>query len=86
LAQIRAGDGCLLPDDLVSGRVGMSESPLTPAARRRRFEDGRNYWLEYVQLNGYAFEPNRAGLRKLSGRHGVAVSHLARCIAAFLEA
>ena len=52
----------------------------------RRFEEGRGYWLEYVRINGYAFEPNRAGLRKLSQTNGVALSHLARSITAFLEA
>lgn len=50
------------------------------------FREGSEYWLQYVVLNGYAFEPNAAGLRKLSRHLDIPVSHLRRRINFYLEA
>ena len=52
----------------------------------KRFREGGEYWLEYVALNGYSFEPNAVGLRKLSRHLDISVSHLRRCISFYLEA
>ena len=55
-------------------------------AVRREFEVGRDYWHQYVQLNGYAFAPNRQGVRKLAQHLGLSVKHVRHCINVFLEA
>lgn len=47
---------------------------------------GRDYWFQYVQLNGYAFEPNTAGLNKLARNLDLNVPHLRKCINIYLEA
>lgn len=46
---------------------------------------GRDYWHQYVRLNGYAFEPNLAGLRVLSRNLDLNIPHLRQCITLYLE-
>jgi hypothetical protein len=57
-----------------------------PAEVARRFAQGRDYWWQYTKLNGYAFEPNGEGLKKLSRNLDLNIPHLRKCINAFLEA
>lgn len=45
---------------------------------------GREYWLKYVQLNGYSFEPTESGLRVLSKNLNLNISYLRKCIYAYL--
>ena len=54
--------------------------------KRKEFTEGRDYWYEYVRINGYAFEPTDIGLKKLSRELDISVSHLRRRINTFLEA
>jgi len=46
---------------------------------------GRDYWAQYVRLNGYAFKPNRDGLAKLSRNLDLNIPHLQKCITKYLE-
>ncbi len=48
--------------------------------------EGREYWLQYVRLNGYAFRPTLEGLAHLSRNLDITVRRLAQCITAYLEA
>ena len=50
------------------------------------FNLGKDYWQQYVNLNGYAWEPNATGLSKLSKNLDLNVSHLSKCITAYLLA
>jgi hypothetical protein len=52
----------------------------------KRFQLGREYWHEYVRVNGYAFRPSRDGLRKLSKILGLPQKHVAEHIEFFLSA
>ena len=45
---------------------------------------GADYWQQYVNLNGYAWEPSNAGLSKLSKNLDLTKAHLARCINTYL--
>jgi hypothetical protein len=54
--------------------------------QQARASEGRDYWYQYVRLNGYAFEPNDKGLKVLSQNLDVSVPHLRRCIHAHLSA
>jgi hypothetical protein len=47
--------------------------------------EGRDYWQQYVNLNGYAFQPSYVGLVKLSRNLDISVKHLAVCITSYLE-
>lgn len=47
--------------------------------------NGRDYWQQYVRLNGYAFRPTADGLAKLSRNLDLNVPHLKRCINTYLE-
>lgn len=49
-------------------------------------KEGRDYWQQYVMLNGYAFRPTEDGLKKLSRNLDLNVPHLRKCINAYLEA
>lgn len=51
-----------------------------------QFEMGRSLWLEYVRVNGYAFEPKQSGLEKLARLLDLNVPYLRKMINAFLEA
>ncbi len=55
-------------------------------AQRKIAEEGRGYWMVYVQINGYAFRPSADGLRKLARNLDLTQAHLAKCITAYLEA
>jgi len=50
------------------------------------FCEGRKLWQEYVNLNGYSFEPTEKGLIKLSQNLDLKKSHLQERINAFLSA
>jgi hypothetical protein len=50
----------------------------------KMFEEGRGYWIAYIQENGYSFEPNILGLKKLSRRLDLNVPYLKKCINFFL--
>lgn len=52
----------------------------------RYAKEGRDYWQQYVTVNGYAFRPTEAGLEKLSRNLDLNVPHLRKCITAYLEA
>jgi len=52
--------------------------------KRRQFVEGRDYWYQYLSINGYASKPNDDGLRKLSRNIDIAVPHLSECIHIFL--
>lgn len=47
---------------------------------------GESYWLQYVKLNGYSFEPTQKGLEKLSRNLDLNIPHLREYINYFLEA
>lgn len=47
---------------------------------------GRDYWQQYVNLNGYAFYPAEEGLKKLSRNLDVNISWLRKCINLYLSA
>ena len=47
---------------------------------------GKEYWHQYVKLNGYAFQPKRDGLVVLSRNLDLNFKHLSRCITAYLAA
>jgi rRNA-processing protein FCF1 len=51
-----------------------------------RASEGRDYWHQYVRLNGYAFATNDKGLKVLSRNLDISVPHLRRCIHAYLSA
>ena len=51
----------------------------------KEFEQGRDYWIEYERINGYAFRPNAKGLKKLSKLLDLNVPHLEKRIYQFLE-
>jgi hypothetical protein len=63
--------------------IRLSEQPFS---KHKAFEKGRNDWQDYVNLNGYAFRPNKEGLKKLSQKTGRKVSDLQKSINNFLEA
>lgn len=54
--------------------------------QRQKFAEGRQYWQQYVDLNGYAFRPTEDGLRALAKTTGVKMIELRKCINVFLEA
>jgi len=54
--------------------------------QRKLAEEGRGYWMVYVQINGYAFRPNKEGLRKLARNLDLNEPYLAKRITAYLEA
>ena len=47
--------------------------------------EGRDYWYQYIRINGYAFEPKNDGLKKLSKNIDINIKHLRKCITAYLE-
>jgi hypothetical protein len=49
-------------------------------------KEGRDYWQQYVAVNGYAFRPTEDGLKKLSRNLDLNVPYLRKCINAYLEA
>ncbi len=51
-----------------------------------RLQEGRDYWYQYVRLNGYAFEPTAKGLQILSRNLDIKISHLRKCIHLYLSA
>lgn len=50
------------------------------------FELGRSYWLQYVRLNGYAWEPSEKGLRVLARNLDLRVGHVRKAIYTYLSA
>ena len=51
----------------------------------RHAAEGRDYWYEYVRVNGYALQPNRDGLKRLSRLLDLQASYLSRRITCYLE-
>lgn len=49
-------------------------------------KEGRDYWQQYVTVNGYAFSPTDEGLAKLSRNLDLNIQHLRKCIHAYLSA
>lgn len=54
--------------------------------KQELFSEGRHLWLEYVRINGYAFEPNNEGIKKLSKLLDLNQSYIRKCINTYLEA
>ena len=52
----------------------------------KKFYLGKDYWNQYVFLNGYSWEPTNSGLKKLSKNLDVNMPHLRECINTYLEA
>jgi hypothetical protein len=50
------------------------------------FPLGRDYWYEYLRVNGYARKPNEEGLKKLSRLLDLNIPHLRKAIYVFLSA
>lgn len=48
--------------------------------------EGRSYWQQYIKINGYAFCPSEKGLKKLSRNLDLDITHLRKCINAYLDA
>lgn len=59
---------------------------MTQAEKHKEFIQGRDYWQQYVNVNGYAFRPTEDGLKKLSRNLDLNVPHLRKNINAFLTA
>ena len=51
-----------------------------------KFEEGRGLWIEYVKVNGYAFEPKDDGLKVLSKRLDLNIPYIRNRINIFLGA
>jgi hypothetical protein len=50
------------------------------------FFEGRGLWNEYINLNGYAFEPSTQGISKLSKHKNLTKKYIKERINAFLAA
>jgi hypothetical protein len=46
---------------------------------------GKDYWFEYVRINGYSFNPKEKELKVLSKMLDLKVSHVRHCINTYLE-
>ena len=46
---------------------------------------GKDLWYEYVKLNGYSFDVNQEGLKKLSKILNLNISYMRKCINLYLE-
>jgi hypothetical protein len=55
-------------------------------SKREMFYEGKTLWQKYVNLNGYAFEPNTKGISALSKDSGHKTQYIRERINAFLEA
>jgi len=55
-------------------------------AQTRLAAEGRDYWQQYIYLNGFAMEPTDAGLRTLSRNLDISIAHLRKCIHLYLSA
>ena len=53
---------------------------------REKLLEGRALWYEYVNLNGYSWEPNRNGISKLAKRLDLRGSYIQERINLYLEA
>ena len=51
----------------------------------RFFCEGRNYWWEYININGVSFRPNDKGIRKLAKQINVDAKYIRKCINTFLD-
>ena len=54
--------------------------------KQEKFSEGRDLWLQYEKINGYAFEPTTEGLKKLSRNLDLNIPYLRKMINFFLEA
>ena len=55
-------------------------------SNRDLFYEGKDLWQQYVNLNGYAFEPNAKGISALAKATGLKPKYLRERIDAFLQA
>ena len=53
---------------------------------QEKFSEGRDLWIQYVNINGYSFEPTIEGLKKLSRNLDLNIPYLRKMINLFLEA
>ena len=53
---------------------------------RELFYEGKKLWQQYVNLNGYAFEPNSKGISALAKETALKPKYIRERINAFLEA
>ncbi|GEM_PF-4091148 len=53
---------------------------------RELFYEGRKLWHQYVDINGYAFEPNAEGIAAVAKATGYKPKYIRERINAFLEA
>jgi hypothetical protein len=51
----------------------------------KHFEEGRDLWIEYEKLNGYAFRPQKEGLKKLSRLLDLKMAYLEKRINLYLK-
>ena len=54
--------------------------------KTKMFVEGRAYWQEYVNVNGYAFRPTPEGIKKLARILDLESKYFLPQILAFLEA
>jgi hypothetical protein len=69
-------------DIKLSKEIGM----LINDTKIKEFAEGRDLWYEYQRINGYAFRPNEAGLKKLSRLLDLNTPYIRKNINTFLEA
>jgi len=55
-------------------------------SKKALFAEGRTIWQEYVNLNGYAFEPSTKGIAALAKASNQKPQFIRERITAFLEA
>ena len=48
--------------------------------------EGRDLWLYYVKINGYAFEPDKAGIDKIAHLLDLTPQYIKHRINVYLEA
>jgi hypothetical protein len=52
---------------------------------RKAFSEGRELWYQYIDVNGYSFEPSDSGLKSLSRKTGIKQAVIRRKIHTFLS-
>ena len=61
------------------------KTSMDPKTRRLLFAEGRDYWYQYLSINGYSLRPNRVGLQKLSHNLDINIPRLRRAINFFID-
>ncbi len=52
---------------------------------KNMWREGRDYWYQYIKLNGYSWQQNQTGLEKLSKNIDINIKHLQKYINYYLE-